>query len=421
MADTLLDIIGRIATYQDEGDESTVHYRAMLAPEGVETSDGRFIEEGALTWRDGRLPLTWTDQEMGHETAFLVGNVENLRKETIDGVIWVVGDIDWDSDDEAVEARRLVDEDRLRGISIHMVEADANLECDDDQNCLETVSHGVIAAATIVTIPAFEDAQIEAVTTEQSEAAAVVASVNLYSPPRAWFDDPQLTETTFTTITDEGRIYGHVTPRQEADGQPICHLAFPFSCVKPPMGNVDYEEFHSHARVHTEDGALLPVGVLTFGGGHAPQDVPLTPEQVMRLYDSTSSVGGYVRVGEDEYGTWIAGALAPGLDSADIEALRRLPLSGDWRPRGDTFVFAAALAVPVPGFSIKARVASGMQTSLITVGPRPPDEEPSDLALVASAITDLRSIVGQFRADMEPLVAEHQARELEEAFALFGD
>ena len=426
MADTLLDIIGRIVTYQEEGEEAAVQYRAMLAPEGIETSDGRFIQEGALTWRDGRLPLTWTDQEMGHETAFHVGNLENLRKETIDGVVWVVADVDWDTDDEAVEARRLVDEDRLRGVSIHLAEADADLDCPDDdtvgmEGCLLTVSRGVIGAATIVTIPAFEDAQIEAVTNEEPDAAAVAASASLYSPPRTWFDDPGLSEPTFTTITEEGRIYGHVTPPQETDGQPSCHLGFPFTCVQPPMGNVDFEEFHGHARVHTEDGALLPVGVLTFGGGHAPSDRPLTPEQAMAHYDSTSTVGGYVRAGEDEYGTWIAGALAPGLTQAEIENLRRLSLSGDWRPRGGTFVFAAALAVPVPGFSIKARVASGLQTSLITVGPKPPAEEPTDLALVASAITDLRSIVGQFRADMEPLVAEHQARELEEAFALFGD
>ena len=401
--DTLLEIIGRIA-YQTEGDETS--YRAMLAPEEIETSDGRFIQAGALEWRDGRLPLMWSDSEMGHGDAVHVGNLENLRKETVDGVVWVVADVDWDDDEQATEARRLVDEDRLTGVSIHMADMDADFECDDDdENCLLTVTHGVIAAATIVAIPAFEDAEIEPI-------AAAATPVDLFAPPRRWFNDPKLTEPTFMTVTDDGRVFGHVTPGPDAAD---CHLGFPFTCVRPPTGNVDYEEFHAHARVQTDDGATLPVGVLTFGGGHAPTDRPLTPAEAMKHYEESTTVGGYVRVGEDAHGTWIAGAVAPGLSRKDIETLRRLSLSGDWRPRGDTFVFAAALAVPVPGFSVKAHVASGMQTSLITMGPSP--AAPSDLSLVAAAIGTMDARIAGIETH---LTAEWKREQLAEAFATFG-
>ncbi len=412
MSDTLLDLIGRLSTYQDkEGDDSSVVYRAMLAPEGIETSDGRFIQEGALTWRDGPLSLMWSDTEMGHGDAVHVGNLLNLRKETVDGVVWVVADVDWDLNEDnesAPRAKRLVDEDRLNGVSIHMADMEADFECDDnDENCLLTVTMGVIAAATIVAIPAFADAEIEAVT---------AAGVDLYQPPREWFNDPQLTELTHTAITDDGRIYGHVTP-----GQDTCHLAYPFSCVRPPKGHVDYDEFNVHARVGTDDGQLIPVGVLSFDGGHASTDKHLTSEQVLSLYDSSTTVGAYVRAGEDEHGTWIAGAISHNLTKADIETLRRLSLSGDWRPgRDGGSVFAAALAVPVPGFSIKALVAAGVPHRTITVGPAPAQDKLPDLVLVATAIQELRDVVGEFRQDMEPLLAERRAVQLAAALAKFG-
>jgi hypothetical protein len=239
--------------------------------------------------------------------------------------------------------------------------------------------------------------------------------VDLFSPPREWFQDPDLSESTFTTVTDDGRIFGHLTP-----GQDRCHLGFPNTCVTPPYGNVDYEEFNSHARVMTADGALLPVGVLTFDGPHAPTDRYLTVQERMRHYDHSAKVGAYVRAGEDEHGTWIAGAIAPGLSDAEVEKIRRLSLSGDWLPRGDRQVLIAALAIPVPGFSIRAKVASG--APMFTVGPAPTIEKP-DLVLVADALGALRDMLREVKTDLEPIVAERreaaQRAELDEALAAF--
>lgn len=51
-----------------------------LAPEGTETSDKRFISEGALSWRDPA-PLMFQDQTTpGHDGAVFVGNLTNFRR-----------------------------------------------------------------------------------------------------------------------------------------------------------------------------------------------------------------------------------------------------------------------------------------------------------------------------------------------------
>jgi len=411
--DTMLDAYGRISQLQNEedGDDAAVKYRTMLAPEGVETSDLRFIEEGALTWRTEQpIHVMWSDSESdAHGDAVLVGTFINVHKEEIDGLTWVVADdIDWDIHEDnpaASRAKRLVDEGRLNGVSVHMSEMDADLDCPEDENepCRLVVHAGQIASGTIVAIPAFEESIIEPV--------AASGAVDLHAPPREWFDDQHLTELTFTTVTDEGQIFGHMTPAEGA-----CHLGFE-QCIQPPhvTGEVDYEEFHSHARVMTQDGGTIPVGVLTFHGGHA--GLELTAEEAVKLYDSTSTVGGYVRVGEDEFGTWVAGALAPGLSADEIETIRRLPLSGDWRPRGSKHVLAAAHCVPVPGFSIKARVASGVGT-FITVGPRPPKPEESDLALVAAA---MQSVADRLHAIELRITRDERRAALEAALSVFEE
>ena len=314
-----------------------------------------------------------------------------------------VGDVDWDLENPvAVEAKRLVDEDRLTGVSIHMADMDADFECDDnDENCLLTVTHGVIAAATIVAIPAFEDAEIEPI-------AAAAAPVDLFEPPRAWFDNPNLDGPTPLTITDDGRIYGHLALWDS------CHIGFEGICVNPPRDAAEYEEFHAHARVQTADGSMLPVGVVTVDGSHP--DLSLSPGNAARQYDSTATVGGYVRAGDDNYGAWVSGALAPDLAPATVEKLRRLSLSGDWRPRDGKHVLIAALTVPVPGFSIKARVASGEQTAVLTLGPA--TTRPPSLALVADAIDRVGYRLGEIETH---LTAEWKREQLAVAFATFGD
>ena len=411
MPTQLLELLGRISQLADDPDdgEGEVRYRTLLAPEDMMTSDRRYIEADALTWRDSPIHVMWSDSEVGHGDAVLVGTFVNLHKEEIDGTTWVVADdIDWDlheDNESAPRAKRLVDEGRLTGVSIHMADMDADVECEDDGDNIEcqlNVHAGTIAAATIVAIPAFEDAVIEAV--------AADGAPDLYAPPREWFDDPQLDGPTPLTVTDEGRIYGHLALWDS------CHIGFEGVCVSPPRDLTEYAEFHAHANITTEEGTLIPVGVITVDGSHASTDPSVSLRQAIRHYDSTSTVGGYVRAGNDEYGPWVAGALAPDLPESTVEKLRRLSLSGDWRPKNGQHVLIAALAVPVPGFSIKARVAAGVQTALITMGLQHQEEPETDLALVATA---LQAVAERLTGIERKLTAEDREAELEEAFAVF--
>jgi len=158
-------------------------YTAWLAPEGVVTDDARLILADSISWREGRLPLTWSDSEMAHEDAVHVGVLTDLRFMDRDGARWAVATVEWDSDEQAQEARRLVDEDQARGVSIH-ASADGGILCADQidpatlivDDAKALVDRGVdfegcgemievawglkILGATLVLIPAFEDAEV---------------------------------------------------------------------------------------------------------------------------------------------------------------------------------------------------------------------------------------------------------------------
>jgi hypothetical protein len=55
---------------------------AMLAPEGLETSDRRVLSPGALRWRDPA-PLMFNDSSDGHNGAIFVGNLTNFRRSLV--------------------------------------------------------------------------------------------------------------------------------------------------------------------------------------------------------------------------------------------------------------------------------------------------------------------------------------------------
>src|SRR4029079_16942320 len=79
-------------------------------------------------------------------------------------------------------------------------------------------------------------------------------------------------------------------------------------------------------------------------------------------------VAADVRVGEDEHGIWVAGALRSHLSDEDVRAFRAALLSGDWRRIAGRLELVAALAVNVPGFPVprtRSLVASGETETLL--------------------------------------------------------
>lgn len=384
-------------------------YLALLAPENRLTDGDERLLVGPVTARGDRLPLHYSDQESdAHDEARLVGALHSFDRQERDGLTWFVAEIEWDDDELALEAKRLVDEDFIRGISVHLTDGDAVMICDvPDDVTAETVRKAaedfdwdtceapimafidpVVGGATLVTMPAFAEAQVVAAAVEAIEQLTIQAAI-VESPPAEWFEPPALDGPTPLTVTADGQVYGHLALWD------TCHRGFDGVCITPPRDSTNYEEFHANARVLLADGKLLGVGCLTMDLPHAGIRVP--EEAALRHYDHSGTVAAYVRAGDDAYGVWVAGQIAPGLPPDRTETLRRLSLSGDWRPRGGRYHLIAAQAVPVPGFAIRARVASAVTVALTTVGPNQPAVPPSELALVASALIQLSSEVAAMR------------------------
>jgi hypothetical protein len=212
--------------------------------------------------------------------------------------------------------------------------------------------------------------------------AALMAAAAPSAPPKEWFDNPKLTGPTPLHIGDDGRVYGHVAVWG------TCHVGIGDSCVQPPKSLTSYAYFHTGEMV-ADDGSRIPVGRLTYGGGHA------TPNLGFRAasdhYDRTSSTGAYVRAGEDEYGIWVAGALAPEADEDAVRQMRAAPLSGDWRRIGGNLEMVAALHVNTAGFPIPRALAASADEelySLVAAGalPRVIDEDETEPPALTAGI-----------------------------------
>lgn len=165
--------------------------------------------------------------------------------------------------------------------------------------------------------------------------------------PESWFAEPtELPPFGALHITAAGRVYGLVAPAN------VEHRGFRGSRqrVTAPRG-IDYSEFQNKAAlVAGADGGIYRInaGTITFGCGHASPVDPrrADPNWASEHYENSCSVAARVRVGENQHGTWVAGALLHGIDADTVERMMACSLSGDWQGGK----FKAALLVPVEGF-----------------------------------------------------------------------
>lgn len=197
--------------------------------------------------------------------------------------------------------------------------------------------------------------------TETAEGIHLVASAGIKAPA-AWFQNPGLTEPTPITVTDEGRVFGHIATWD------TCHIGLP-ACTTAPHSTTDYAYFLT-GQVPLDDGTRANTGVLSLGGGHAGPRLGM--QAAIAHYDSTSAAVADITVGEDEHGIWMAGRTRPGVSDDKISTLMASKVSGDWRGTGrEDPDLIAVLAVNVAGFPIpRTRVAAaGDQTvSLVAAG-----------------------------------------------------
>lgn len=171
----------------------------VMVIEGTWTGDNRWIDPGALTWRELPLPvMAIAKTTMGHEEAELVGKLTSIERgdANADGLIdartgegypegttYLKGEGVFDTAEKAQEIHRLINDGMLRGVSVDLsdvtsdivfIDKDGNeqedidlegwLFGDDEFGDLEIgekVRSGRMMGATICPFPAFEGAYVE--------------------------------------------------------------------------------------------------------------------------------------------------------------------------------------------------------------------------------------------------------------------
>lgn len=407
--------------------DEAMTWEGILSLEGAGTSDGRWFETGAWKWRD--LPLTLLAQTVtadGHDGAEVAGRIDEIWKMSVhearDAGYDIEGDVpedatlvmgigEFDSGDFGRETARLVAERTLRGVSVDFAVQKAGLRnpdtgelVDESQLELEDMLFGnyqraaleaEIMAATIVATPAFASANVAMVASGDqqttpaqiwltSDALVASAGVAPLRPPAEWFEDPQLSGPTPLTITDDGRIYGHLALWDS------CHTGFTNVCKAPPRSASNFAYFNT-GEMETAEGVRVSCGKLMFcreGKKHAPLEY--SAMQASRHYDDSTKIGGFVSAGADAHGIYLAGATRSDLTDEEVQYLRQNPPSGDWRPinRGPSELIAA-FSVPVGGFPIPRS-----ELRLVASAEQGEDDEIAALILSAPDFEDEEAAYG---------------------------
>lgn len=347
-------------------------WTSVLARIGTPTGDGRILAPGGGSSRDLPLPLSW--QQMsgdGHGGSQIVARMETLKFS--DGMVTATGTMLDSAPYEVIEQI----EAGVIGPSVDLDDIEYVMNEDE----LLVLTRWRVAGATLVSIPAFADVSItmdpppapdmdavevsspgywsaERLAELASFASLAAAAPPVARPPLAWFQRPDLDRLTPLTVSDTGRVFGHIAPWGE------CHVGLP-GCVTAPSSPSGYSYF-MQGEQPLDDGSTMPVGTLTVGGGHADAQLAWRPAQ--EHYDNVGAAVAKVTAGEDEFGIWVAGWILPQTTPEQLDAFRASPVSGDWRRIGGALEMIAVCSVNSAGFPVpRARVAfsSGAQRTLV--------------------------------------------------------
>lgn len=383
------------ADVPDETDTRGAAFEGVLAVVGSPTSDGRYLIPNEISNRDLPCPLmVQTATEAGHAGAESCGRIESIEYIPVSDferrdefaladvrddavVVWATGT--FDQSEYADAAGRIIENGA--GVSVDLppdriapFDSETLEEVPEDEVDFHALMAGEyligiggkIAAATVVSIPAFEEASIR-LTSEKALVASAygikIKKIEVLTasaagqapliPPREWFFAEEPDHPVPLTVTKEGQVFGHLALWEQ------CHVGG-MGCDRAPRSQSDYAYFHL-GEIDTDEGPLA-VGRITVGkegsakGGHA--SVVLGRQGAMEHYDKTGCVAAFVRAKNGNLGIWLSGAIRSDVPAEKIRDLRANPPSGDWRD--DELV--GVLSVPVPGFPIpryEALVASG--------------------------------------------------------------
>lgn len=281
-------------------------------------------------------------------------------------------------------------------------------------NAVAAVLHGArggvsIPDGDVERVSAVVEKMLSRLNSGAEEEPVTASGVDLLRPPKEWFTDPQLSGPTRVTVTAQGRVFGHLALWD------TCHFGFKDVCRMAPRSNTGYR-FFMDGTVLTADGSEVPVGRITAGTGHAAISLGYMPAAAH--YDNTGFVVAVAAAGEDSSGIWFSGALTADATEAQVAALRRSPLSGDWRPTRYGLELVAALAVNSPGFPVLGFTASGDMT-LVAAGMVLSDEEIAGLGEPAQELPssgpgrELLERLDAFQARAADLTRQARSRRLD--------
>ena len=344
----------------------------LVIPEDTPSGDNRTLEKGSLTHRDLPIPLLWQFRtKEGHDESLIVGRIDSIER--VENGLGNARGV-FDTSEWAREAERMVRDKFLRGVSADLDDFEATSEFDTDEEGEDIpgtekiiIKKARIMAATLVAKPAFQECfiQLEDDVDLADESALVacgyIAGEIPVTPPRDWFENPYLSGPTPLTVTEDGKVFGHIALWKTE------HIGS--RAVKPPRSRTNYSYFHT-GTLRTTEGDIN-VGQLTLAGGHA--GLSASAQDAVKHYDDTKSAAADVRAGEDRFGIWVSGALRPDMDALKVRQFRAAAPSGDWRPIDGNLELVAVTQVNVPGFPIaRALVASGGEmTALVAAGVAP--------------------------------------------------
>jgi 2'-5' RNA ligase len=390
-------------------------YEMVITVEGAESGDRRFINEGALTWRDldtGPLPLMLQRQNPetgGHALAVVAGSIWQILR---DGTK-IIGRGFFDSGTDGQEARRLIEEGTVKGVSadIDMVESDiVGDELDADIAPRLVLTKGRVMGATITPFPAFQEAIIRVlrvlaasadpwhlaleINNGTGDAGAAGQRMSIWTqytpweghlfdngievllaspegpirrnsyptePPVGWFGKRSLDRRYAGEVDADGAVWGHVAGWNE------CHIGSPTGqCILPPRSRVGYKHGYEHWRrsgsVITSDGQKIRTCPIFLDLNHSHSAIPADAAQEM---EHTGCAVADVVFYEDEWGIQMAGAVRPTASPEMVRVFRGSDVSPHWCWQDGNLELVGGICVNVSGYPPpKVLVASGREIEL---------------------------------------------------------
>jgi hypothetical protein len=352
-----------IAAFED-GDEDNLPERfdGVLVIEDEDTTDGRFIEAGALSWRELPLPLLMPNDNGGHGTDRIAGKIETLER--VGNDLRMNGAFDL-SGEEGKEAARLVRDSLLRWVSADveiidadMVETDDCEEIDGEKFCQWKfiLKEGRVMGGTLVPFPAFPGAVVvpegQKIPADTGDGRPVVMAA--VSVKASDFADPEFKAIqNWTSITNEGRVMGHLFE----DGE--CHAGYLGTCLTPEalMEATNLDRSNNIGHVQLADGTKIGTSPLCLKG-HSSDGMDLQRASEW-MNDPRNAIADVV-YGKDAFGVWFSGVLRPTATEDQIYVLRASGVSGEWHwDNGERILMGACVNVPAYKKKNYARIKDG--------------------------------------------------------------